>query len=121
MHGASSGLPVLYTLPLTTNTTKLPHANLDKLLAMEDSPKRRRPVEDVGSEGPPPKRNLNSLTQPISPPRKRIRAQEPASRIDTPSDDRIFSSTFQLTKIQDLPAASNVDAVGLGDILGDPL
>ena len=32
-----------------------------------------------------------------------------------------MSSPFQLTRIQDLPASSNVGAVSLKDILGDPM
>ncbi len=34
---------------------------------------------------------------------------------------KVIKSPFQLTRINDLPPASNVDAVTLKDILGDPL
>lgn len=34
---------------------------------------------------------------------------------------KVQKSPFQLTWIQDLPASSNVDAVTLKDILGDPM
>jgi tyrosyl-DNA phosphodiesterase 1 len=34
---------------------------------------------------------------------------------------KVMNSPFQLTRITDLPASSNVDAVSLKDILGDPL
>lgn len=54
----------------------------------------------------------HSLTKSISPPPRR----EPEAR--TP---RHIKSPFQLTWIRDLPATSNVDAVSLRDILGDPL
>ncbi|QSZ35736.1 hypothetical protein DSL72_006858 [Monilinia vaccinii-corymbosi] len=36
-------------------------------------------------------------------------------------EQKVVKSPFQLTSIRDLPASSNVDAVSLGDILGDPL
>jgi tyrosyl-DNA phosphodiesterase-1 len=52
-----------------------------------------------------------TLEQPVSPPPMR-RATNACRKIPSP---------FQLTKIHDLPASSNVDAVGLKDILGDPL
>ena len=37
------------------------------------------------------------------------------------SQPRCIASPFRLTKIRDLPASSNVDAISLHDILGDPL
>jgi tyrosyl-DNA phosphodiesterase-1 len=55
-----------------------------------------------------------SLTRPVSPP--------PLSRTKpTVSAPKVIRSPFQLTSIRDLPPASNVDAVTLKDILGDPL
>lgn len=55
----------------------------------------------------------SSLTKPISPP--------PLRRVKDCQPAKLKSSPFQLTWIQDLPPASNVDAVSLRDILGDPL
>lgn len=37
------------------------------------------------------------------------------------SANRVFSSPFHLTWVQDLPDAANTDAVTLRDLLGDPL
>jgi tyrosyl-DNA phosphodiesterase-1 len=54
----------------------------------------------------------SSLTGSISPPPLR------RARIPAPT---LMPSPFQLTSIRDLPASSNVDAVSLKDILGDPL
>ncbi|KAK8059761.1 phospholipase D/nuclease [Apiospora saccharicola] len=86
----------------------------------EHSTKRRRlseghdpPAAEVGAAsgsglGPA------SLTRPISPPpRKSLRLALP-ERV-------LIPSPFQLTTIRDLPAASNVGAVSLHDLLGDPL
>ncbi|KAK8080008.1 phospholipase D/nuclease [Apiospora hydei] len=86
---------------------------------MSEPPAKRRrlseghdpPPADVGAAsgselGPA------SLTRPISPPpRKRVARQE---RL-------LMPSPFQLTTIRDLPAESNVGAVSLRDLLGDPL
>lgn len=55
-------------------------------------------------------KTLNSSVSP--PPTRRIRETAPPTSIPSP---------FQLTWIRDLPASSNVDAVCLKDILGDPL
>jgi hypothetical protein len=52
---------------------------------------------------------VESLSRPISPPRKR---QKEASAISSP---------WQLTWIRDLPEELNRDAVTLKDLLGDPL
>ncbi len=60
---------------------------------------------------------------PISPPPLR-RDETYVSRVaDHPrrQSTRCIPSPFQLTTIQDLPPASNVDTVSLKDLLGDPL
>lgn len=82
-----------------------------------------------------------SLSHPVSPPaRKRARPQAreaevhvedvvkpgetvkfSSSHLDKKGNQRIFTSPFQLTWIQDLPEAANTDAVTLRDLLGDPL
>lgn len=59
--------------------------------------------QSKGTESPAPA-NASSSSQPH---------HEPSNRI--------FSSPFQLTWIQDLPDAANTDAVTLRDLLGDPL
>ncbi|KAK3319274.1 tyrosyl-DNA phosphodiesterase I [Apodospora peruviana] len=46
---------------------------------------------------------------------------KPSKEQGKPTPQQIFKSPFQLTKIRDLPAESNIDAVTLKDILGDPL
>jgi hypothetical protein len=53
--------------------------------------------------------NVESLSRPISPPRKRLK-EAPA-----------ILSPWQLTWIRDLPEELNRDAVTLKDLLGDPL
>jgi len=54
-----------------------------------------------------------TLTSSIFPP--------PLRRIREPSISKMIDSPFQLTWIRDLPESSNVGAVSLKDILGDPL
>jgi tyrosyl-DNA phosphodiesterase-1 len=46
-------------------------------------------------------------------------AQRPTK--SPPKEVRFLPSPVQLTRIRDLPASSNVDTVGLNDLLGDPL
>ncbi len=87
----------------------------------EPSPKRRKinnehpqtPSKDlartlIGSISPPPLQRLRKAELPIE-----------SSRVD--EDPKLLKSPFQLTRIQDLPEASNKDALSLKDILGDPL
>ncbi|TDZ40563.1 putative tyrosyl-DNA phosphodiesterase [Colletotrichum spinosum] len=77
---------------------------------MEPPSKRVRLTEANDSSEPPAHlEELSSLHRPISPPPKRNREGQ---RIKSP---------FQLTRIRDLPDAANKDAVGLKDILCDPL
>lgn len=90
-----------------------------RVASMADSsesvePSRKRPrLEDENRSTN--RRDLhNSLTGSVSPPPlRRKTAAAPAPKI--------VPSPFQLTWIRDLPASSNVDAVSLKDILGDPL
>lgn len=72
--------------------------------------RQRLETEDYRTNG---KDLHSSLTDSISPPplRRAKRTQAP----------RVLASPFHLTSIHDLPASSNVDAVSLNDILGDPL
>lgn len=108
---------------------------------MEPLSKRRRlSVEDgeedtIGTPGATGGSSTpHSLNHPVSPPRKRNRPTprptpaedckphaEPASPEYSISQNRIFKSPFQLTWVRDLPDTANIDAVRLGDILGDPL
>lgn len=93
---------------------------------MDPSAKRPRAVEpsdgeeaDGHGEGPS---TLRSLTHPVSPPRKRSRqAERQPAAPEGKVDGRTFKSPFRLTRIRDLPAESNVETVGLRDVLGDPL
>ncbi|KAK8090703.1 phospholipase D/nuclease [Apiospora phragmitis] len=86
---------------------------------MSEHPAKRRRLSE-GHDPPPAEvgaasgsgRGPASLARPISPPpRKRLARQE---RVMIPSP-------FRLTTIRDLPAASNIGAVSLQDLLGDPL
>lgn len=63
-----------------------------------------------------------SLTHPVSPP---PRSRPPRSRRErekvSSAKGELFKSPFQLTRIRDLPDKDNIDALGLKDLLGDPL
>jgi tyrosyl-DNA phosphodiesterase 1 len=81
----------------------------------ERSRKRRRLSNEEEDQVDRKKLVHKSLMQPVSPPplrRARPVISEPPKTMRSP---------FQLTSITDLPASSNVDAVSLKDILGDPL
>jgi tyrosyl-DNA phosphodiesterase-1 len=82
----------------------------------ELSRKRRRlsnEVEDESVTDSHKKMNHSALERPISPP--------PLRRAKQTQFPRVMPSPFQLTRIRDLPESSNVDAISLRDILGDPL
>ncbi|KAH8911487.1 tyrosyl-DNA phosphodiesterase [Coniochaeta sp. PMI_546] len=105
-----------------------------------ERPRKRARLEDDVEASQAGRSSPLSLTHRISPPpTKRVRplvtaAEEdietesepeldriPATPPDTGSKTRVFKSPFQLTKIRDLPEASNQDTVTLADLLGDPL
>ncbi|RDL33616.1 Uncharacterized protein BP5553_07984 [Venustampulla echinocandica] len=81
----------------------------------EEPPRKRRRLSSGDDYDTDHKdRNLPmSLASSISPP--------PARRPPVPQLPKVIPSPFQLTWVRDLPASSNVDAVSLKDILGDPL
>jgi tyrosyl-DNA phosphodiesterase 1 len=84
--------------------------------AQEPSRKRRRlsnEVEDDSVTDSHEKVSHSALGRPISPP--------PLRRAKKTQSPKVMQSPFQLTWIRDLPESSNVDAVSLRDILGDPL
>jgi tyrosyl-DNA phosphodiesterase-1 len=104
------------------------------------SRKRRKTTQEDGNTRALP----NSLTATVSPPPLRRRKQEVVnSTQDSDTESRkelpgrqdkvpitkphngegqsIVESPFQLTWIRDLPESSNVDAITLKDIIGDPL
>lgn len=91
---------------------------------------------------PPPSRRRRSATPEVSTPRAlaQVQAQAQAQAQTTPplrapatatsraainqgygESATYIPSPVQLTRIRDLPASHNVDAVGLEDVLGDPL
>lgn len=74
-----------------------------------EPPSKKQRLTDSRDETSSPR--LESLSRQISPP--------PTKR--QPSTPIRISPPFQLTKIRDLPASSNQDAVSLPDLLGDPL
>lgn len=97
----------------------------------EPSRKRRRLSpkgdEETATTNSDRKRLIKSfVSQPVSPPPLR-RTKTASSIPQTPvatepkAVAEAIKSPFQLTWIQDLPNSSNVDAVSLKDILGDPL
>lgn len=79
---------------------------------MAEPPLKRRRLSDDDEEQTTNKRNETpvSLSHPISPPRKR-----------RPRERKLIPSPIQLTTIRDLPKESNIGAVSLHDLLGDPL
>ncbi|PMD47553.1 phospholipase D/nuclease [Hyaloscypha variabilis F] len=62
-----------------------------------------------------PSRKKRRLDSSVSPPplRRKMQVRD--------SPPKVMKSPFQLTRITDLPPASNVDTISLKDILGDPL
>ncbi|KAI8958708.1 phospholipase D/nuclease [Daldinia sp. FL1419] len=76
----------------------------------EPTAKRRRLGETEDDATKRSSEIPTSLSNPISPPRKR------SSR-----ERKLIQSPFQLTTIRDLPGESNIGAVSLRDLLGDPL
>lgn len=105
-----------------------------------DPPSKRRRLsnDDTGSQKASDKAptSLRSLDHPVSPPpRKKTRPNglsieqfgdsetknSATSDMSSLTSSRVISSHFHLTWVQDLPEASNADAVTLRDILGDPL
>ncbi|CAJ2514129.1 Uu.00g022480.m01.CDS01 [Anthostomella pinea] len=84
---------------------------------MEPPAKRRRLSDgDAGRDrkASSSSRAPASLSHPISPPRKKTVEK-------TVKERRLLPSPFRLTTITDLPPESNVGAVSLKDLLGDPL
>ncbi|TAQ91076.1 hypothetical protein B7494_g635 [Chlorociboria aeruginascens] len=80
-----------------------------------DAGERSRKRQKLGNEDDSKTngKTLESLEKEISPP--------PLRRSQGKRSPGIVKSPFQLTTIHDLPASSNVDAVSLKDLLGDPL
>ncbi|KAF2275638.1 phospholipase D/nuclease [Westerdykella ornata] len=74
---------------------------------------------------PPPSRRARSETVGIPPSSKRKQTyQDVAATEQRPAADghhRFLPSPIRLTKIRDLSPQQNVDAIGLEDVLGDPL
>lgn len=94
----------------------------------QEPPKKRARVEalvDIQTNSP-----LTSLATPITPPQRKARLQtevldssdQPLAKASQASRlPAAVRSPFQLTAIQDLPAALNADTVTLKGLLGDPL
>ncbi|KAK9414369.1 hypothetical protein SUNI508_11331 [Seiridium unicorne] len=81
----------------------------------EPPAKRRRTSDADGPQRPAPA----SLTREISPPMRRSAA--PLQQEQQKQHRKLIPSPFRLTSIRDLPSHSNVGAVSLHDLLGDPL
>ncbi|KAI1379553.1 phospholipase D/nuclease [Hypoxylon crocopeplum] len=79
---------------------------------MEGPPSKRRRLSDTDEDRSmkKPGETPASLSNPISPPRKRKNLER-----------NLIPSPIRLTTIQDLPEEFNVGAVSLHDLLGDPL
>ncbi|KAI0388014.1 phospholipase D/nuclease [Hypomontagnella monticulosa] len=77
---------------------------------VEPQAKRRRTSDTDDNDVTKQPDNIPaSLSHPISPPRKKV------------ARERKLISPIQLTTIRDLPEESNIGAVSLHDLLGDPL
>lgn len=80
---------------------------------MDELPRKRRKLGDDDDNNTNRASSHKTLNSSVSPPPTRwIRETPPPKLVPSP---------FQLTWIRDLPESSNVDAVSLKDILGDPL
>lgn len=89
----------------------------------ERAQKRLRDEGDEPEDLPAPRQEgLESLSRPISPPRKKSR-QPPQTKVASCpiQTGSVVSSPWQLTWIRDLPEDQNRDAITLRDLLGDPL
>ena len=91
---------------------------------------RKRPLQGDDAparDGPSRQPTPITLTHRISPPiKKRRLPDQPISELSNEgtslaSNNHVFNSPFNLTKIKDLPNELNKDTVSLKDILGDPL
>jgi len=89
-------------------------------MEQSETPSRKRPKltvpdeEDLDATSTDCRTLMNSLARPVSPPPLRGNTKSVPEPI-------VIQSPFQLTWVQDLPESSNVDAVSLRDLLGDPL
>lgn len=105
-------LPLIKPLPIIFSchriTRSLNHCQIWKPYPaiMDYDRKRSRNADGDESDG---FGALESLSRPISPPRKRLR------QVD------VQKSPWQLTRIRDLPEEVNKDTVSIQDLLGDPL
>lgn len=89
----------------------------------EDRTRKRQRLNDDEDIGSGAITLPKTLTSSISPPplRRGLKSADGSARVATSQRPRSITSQFQLTWIRDLPEPSNVDAVTLKDILGDPL
>jgi len=79
-----------------------------------------RPLVSLNRSITPPAGHRPSKTTIRPEPEKdRVIREDKNSAVE--QDVKLIPSPFQLTRIRDLPASSNVDTIGLSDILGDPL
>lgn len=85
----------------------------------ERSRKRRKTTNEEDIDRSINQKSLpHTLTRSISPPPlRRNRGHDPPNA----QVPQVIKSPFQLTWIRDLPESSNIDAVSLKDILGDPM
>ncbi|ETS83136.1 hypothetical protein PFICI_05012 [Pestalotiopsis fici W106-1] len=86
---------------------------------MDEPPSKRQAIAGADDR---PRASPKSLTRDISPPMRRSAMPQPHQKQPHQKQPRkVIASPFRLTKIRDLPTASNVDAISLHDLLGDPL
>jgi tyrosyl-DNA phosphodiesterase 1 len=96
----------------------------------QEPPRKRARVEALVESQTNSPSSLTSLATPITPPQRKARLQNVAESSSyqastqaskASSSPAIVRSPFQLTSIQDLPAALNADTVTLKGLLSSPL
>jgi tyrosyl-DNA phosphodiesterase 1 len=86
--------------------------------ASEERSRKRRKLSTEEGESANIKNLPHTLSSSISPPPLRRDRRVDSEKVECP---KVIKSPFQLTWIRDLPESSNIDAVSLKDLLGDPL
>jgi tyrosyl-DNA phosphodiesterase-1 len=107
----------------TTEHQSSVHKGIDKPISPPSS-RRKSPEPNESVRAPTwsfhniPKQTLAARPSPTSKAEEQPTSERDSNSAPAP---QIIASPVQLTRIADLAAHQNVDAVGLGDLLGDPL
>jgi tyrosyl-DNA phosphodiesterase-1 len=104
--------------------TTAPQSNAHKGLDRPISPplsRRRSPERTATSETTWSLDDVPKQTLAARPAASAKAGEQPKQERDDTAESRTITSPVQLTRIAGLGAHHNIDAVGLGDLLGDPL